>query len=53
MIFSIGMDEKITRKARFLGGGHKTKPPASITYSSVVARDTGRINFIITTLNDL
>ena len=34
MIFDVKMD--LTRKARFVAGGHLTEPPASITYSSVV-----------------
>eukprot|EP00978_Attheya_sp_CCMP212_P004652 scaffold10138_cov34-Attheya_sp.AAC.1 len=42
-----------TRKARFVAGGHLTDPPASITYSSVVARDSVRIMFMIAALNDL
>ena len=37
MIFSIKMDGKFTRKARFVAGVHKTNPPVGITYSSVVA----------------
>ena len=53
MIFSIQMDGKFTRKARFVAGGHTTNPPPSITYSSVVARDTVRIAFVIAALNDL
>eukprot|EP00978_Attheya_sp_CCMP212_P012594 scaffold31500_cov55-Attheya_sp.AAC.3 len=38
MIFDIKMD--FTRKARFVAGGHLTDPPASVTYLSVVARDS-------------
>ena len=53
MIFSIKMDWKFTRKARFVAGGDKTNPPVGITYSSVVARDTVRIAFLIAALNDL
>ena len=40
MIFDIKMDGKFTRKARFVAGGHMTYPPASITFSSVVSRDS-------------
>jgi hypothetical protein len=36
MIFDVKMD--FTRKARFVAGGHKTDPPTSITYLSVVSR---------------
>jgi hypothetical protein len=42
-----------TRKARFVAGGHQTKPPPSITYSSVVSRDSVRLAFLIAALNDL
>jgi hypothetical protein len=43
MIFDIKMD--LTRKARFVAGGHTTDTPASMTYSSVVSRDSVRIAF--------
>jgi hypothetical protein len=42
-----------TRKARFVAGGHKTEPPSSITYASVVSRESVRIAFLIAALNDL
>jgi hypothetical protein len=51
MIFDVKMD--FTRKARLVAGGHFTDPPASLTYSSVVARDSIRIAFLIAALNDL
>ena len=47
------MDGKFTKTASFVAEGHKTNPPASITYSSLVARDTVRIAFIIVALNNL
>ena len=53
MIFDIKMDGKFTRKARFVAGGHSTDPPSSITYSSVVSRDSVRIAFMLAALNDL
>jgi hypothetical protein len=53
IIFDIKMDGKFTRKARFVAGGHTTEPPAAITYSSVVSRDSVRIAFTIAALNDL
>lgn len=53
MIFDIKMDGKFTRKARLVADGHKTKAPSSITYSSVVSRDSVRIAFMIASLNDL
>jgi hypothetical protein len=51
MIFDVKMD--FTRKARFVAGGHMTDPPSSITYSSVVSRESVRIAFTIAALNDL
>jgi hypothetical protein len=48
MIFDIKMD--ITRKARFVAGGHRTEPPASITYSSVVSRDSVQLAFLTAAL---
>ncbi|KAI2502057.1 Reverse transcriptase (RNA-dependent DNA polymerase) [Fragilaria crotonensis] len=51
IIFDVKMD--LTRKARFVAGGHVTETPASITYSSVVSRDSVRIAFLVAALNDL
>jgi hypothetical protein len=51
MIFDVKMD--LTRKARFVTGGHLMEPPASITYSSVVSRDSVRIAFLLAALNGL
>lgn len=45
MIFDVKMD--LTRKARFVAGGHMTEPPESITYSSVVTRESVRIAFLM------
>jgi len=53
MIFDIKMDGAITRKARLVADGHKTRPPTSITYSSVVSRDSVRIVLTIVSLNSL
>jgi hypothetical protein len=51
IIFDVKMD--FTRKARFVAGGHMTQPASSITYSSVVSRDSVRIAFLLATLNGL
>ena len=51
MVFDVKMD--FTQKACFVAGGHMTDPLASITYSSVVSRDSVRIAFLIAALNDL
>jgi hypothetical protein len=36
-----------------VGGGNVTYPPSSITYISVVSRESVRIAFVIAALNDL
>jgi Reverse transcriptase (RNA-dependent DNA polymerase) len=51
MIFDI--KPGLTRKARFVAGGHKTDPPAESVYSSVVSRDSIRIALMYASLNDL
>ena len=53
MIFDIKMDGEFTRKARLVAGGHTTTTPSSVTYSSVVSRESVRIAFLIAALNDL
>ena len=35
-----------------MAGGHTTKAPATITYESIVLRDTVRIALMIAALND-
>ena len=42
-----------TLKERFVAGGHRTDPPSSITYSSVVSRDSIRLGSMLIPLNDL
>jgi hypothetical protein len=51
MIFDVKVD--LTRKARFVAGGHWTDPPSQTTYSTVVSRDSVRITFLIAALNDI
>jgi Reverse transcriptase (RNA-dependent DNA polymerase) len=51
MIFTIKMD--FTHKACFVAGGHRTNPPTSLTYSSVVSRESVRIAFLLAVLNGL
>ncbi len=36
-----------------MAGGHLTKAPATITYASVVSRETVRLALTFTSLNDL
>ena len=52
MIFDIKMED-FCRKARLVAGGHLTKAPATITYASVVSRETVRIAVMLAALNDL
>lgn len=53
MIFDVKLGENFRRKARYVADGHKTTAPASMTYSTVVARDSVRILLMIAALNDL
>jgi Reverse transcriptase (RNA-dependent DNA polymerase) len=50
-VFDIKMD--FTCKARFVAGGHMTDAPLSITYASVVLRESVCIALLIAALNDL
>ena len=52
-IFDIKLGENFRRKARLVADGHKTKTPKSVTYSSVVARDSVRICLLLVALNEL
>ena len=51
LIFDIKFD--LTRKARYVAGGHLTDPPTHMTYSTVVSRDSVRICLTIAALNGL
>ena len=51
MVFDVKMD--LTRKARLVADGHLTNAPTSMTYSSVVTRDSVRLAFMLATLNGL
>ena len=52
MIFGVKLGENFRGKARLVSGGHKTTAPASITYSSVVSRDSVLIALTIVALNE-
>jgi hypothetical protein len=52
MIFDIKMKD-FRHKARLVAGGHMTKAPATITYASVVSRETVCIALLMAALNDL
>ena len=53
MIFDIKMGKGFRRKACMVAGGHIAEAPSSLTYSSVVSRDSVRIALMISALNDL
>src|SRR5210317_481488 len=48
-VFDVKMD--LTRKARICARGDQTDPPLSVTYASVVTRESIRIGFTIAALN--
>lgn len=53
LVFDVKLGENFRRKARFCADGHKVATPASITYSSVVSRDSVRILLMTAALNEL
>ena len=53
MIFDVKMGENFRRNARVVAGGHTTETPTSLTYSSVVSRDSVRIILLAAALNRL
>ncbi|KAI2506381.1 Reverse transcriptase (RNA-dependent DNA polymerase) [Fragilaria crotonensis] len=52
-IFDVKMGENFRRKARLVANGNTTEPPAALTYSSVVSRDSVRIALLVAALNEL
>jgi hypothetical protein len=52
MIFDVTMED-FRQKARLVAGGHWTKAPATITYASVVSRETMHLALTIVSLNEL
>ena len=53
MIFEVKIGENFRRKARLVAGGHTTEAPATLTYSSVVSRDSVQIALTVAALNEL
>ena len=51
IVFDVKMD--FTRKCRYVAGGHTMDAPGSITYLSMVSRDSVRLVFLIAALNDI
>ena len=52
LVFYVKMED-FQRKARLVAGGHMTETPASVTYASVVSRESVRIALTLAALNDL
>ena len=52
MVFDIKMGT-LQRKCRYVAGSHMTDPPATITYASVVSRESVRITLTLAALNDM
>jgi hypothetical protein len=53
LIFDVKLSENFRRKARFVADGHLVETPASVTYSTVVSRESVRLLLLIAALNDL
>ena len=53
MIFDVKMGKNFRRKAHFIAGGHTTETPSTLTYSSVVLRDSVQIMLLTAALNGL
>ena len=53
LIFDVKLSENFRRKVRFVADGHLVETPASVTYSTVVSRDSIRILLMIAALNGL
>jgi hypothetical protein len=52
LVFVVKM-ENFKRKARYVAGGHTTEAPATLTYASVISRETVRLALTIAALNAL
>ena len=52
MVYDVKM-ENFHHKARFVAGGHMTKVPATVTYASVVSRESVQIALTLAALNGL
>jgi hypothetical protein len=52
MVFDVKMED-FRWKARLVAGGHMTKAPATLTYASVMSRETVRLALTVAALNDI
>ena len=53
MVFDVKMGENFCRKTRFVVGSHTMETPSTLTYSSVVSRNSVRIILLVVALNGL
>ena len=53
VIWDVKLGENFRRKARLVAGGHMTETPPTLTYSSVVSRESVRLALTIAALNGL
>jgi hypothetical protein len=53
LVFDMKLGENFCRKARYCADGHKMGAPTSVTYSTVVSRDSVRVLLTIAALNGL
>jgi hypothetical protein len=52
-VFDVKLGEGFRKKARLVALGNRTQTPATLTYSSVVSRDSVRIALTVAALNEL
>ena len=52
-IFDLKLSENFRRKARFVADGHLVETPVSITYNTVVPRDSTRTLLLVDSLNNI
>ena len=53
MIFDVKMDRQFTHNSCYVADSHTTDSPYSITYYIVFSRDSVRISFTLSDLNDI
>ena len=53
IVWDVKLGENFRHKARLVAGGHVTDTPSSLTYSSVISRDSVRIALTVAALNGL
>ena len=53
VVWDVKLGENFQRKARLVAGGHITTTPTTLTYSSVVSRESVSLALTIAALNDL